>query len=174
MNACKAIELALKDTLAQYAAVGEGVWIWGTQSATKDDNPSERIAAGRAFPMIRLTATPEGASDNAWTFEQPVEIAIATLAPDDPFCVTRGSIYEAVRGVISPLYFQALDRDITPHAELTYFLTQFSVYLGGGTINLGGIRLTGNPTPGNDGEVQTMSVNMVFDWSQPVTQPAAP
>ena len=45
MNACKAIELAMKDTIARYAAVGGGVWLCAEQSQTKDSDFEERRKA---------------------------------------------------------------------------------------------------------------------------------
>jgi hypothetical protein len=166
MNACKAIELALKDTLARYAAVGGGVWLCAEQSQTKDSDFEERRKAERYFPQIHIQASPESADDNAWTFSQSVTLMIGTHAGDDPFGQTRAEIYDALRSVVDNLYFQTLSSSITQRDEFTYFSTQFSGYLTGGTIHIGGITLPGGSPPGLVGDVQTMGVEMMFHWSQ--------
>ena len=166
MNACKAIELAMKDTIAKYAAIGEGVWLCAEQSQTNDADFEERRKAERYFPQIHISAAPESADENGWTFSQSVSLLIGTHCADDPFCQNRATIYDALRGVVDALYFQTLNKDLTPREEITYFLAQFSGYLTGGTINIGGITLPGGTPPGLVGDVQTMGVEMMFHWSQ--------
>jgi len=166
MNACKAIELALKDTLARYAAVGGGVWLCAEQSQTKDSDFEERRKAERYFPQIHIQASPESADDNAWTFSQPVSLMIGTHSADDPFGQTRAEIYDALRAVVDALYLQTLDQTATPREEITYFSTQFSGYLTGGTIYIGGITLPGGSPPGLVGDVQTIGVELMFHWSK--------
>jgi len=166
MNACKAIELALKDTISRYAAVGGGVWLCAEQSQTKDSDFEERRKAERYFPQIHIQASPESADDNAWTFSQPVSLMIGTHSADDPFGQTRAEIYDALRAVVDALYFQTLDKNLTPREEITYFTTQFSGYLTGGTIYIGGITLPGGSPPGLVGDVQTIGVELMFHWSK--------
>jgi hypothetical protein len=166
MNACKAIELAMKDTLAKYAAVGGGVWLCAEQSQTKDADFEERRKAERYFPQIHIQASPESADDNAWTFSQPVSLMIGTHSADDPFGQTRAEIYDALRAVVDALYLQTLDQTATPREEITYFSTQFSGYLTGGTIYIGGITLPGGSPPGLVGDVQTIGVELMFHWSK--------
>jgi hypothetical protein len=166
MNACKAIELAVKDTLAKYAAVGGGVWLCAEQSQTKDSDFEERRKAERYFPQIHIQASPESADDNAWTFSQPVSLMIGTHSADDPFGQTRAEIYDALRAVVDALYLQTLDQTATPREEITYFSTQFSGYLTGGTIYIGGITLPGGSPPGLVGDVQTIGVELMFHWSK--------
>jgi hypothetical protein len=166
MNACKAIELALKDTIARYAAVGGGVWLCAEQSQTKDSDFEERRKAERYFPQIHIQASPESADDNAWTFSQPVSLMIGTHSADDPFGQTRAEIYDALRAVVDALYLQTLDQTATPREEITYFSSQFSGYLTGGTIYIGGITLPGGSPPGLVGDVQTIGVELMFHWSK--------
>jgi hypothetical protein len=166
MNACKAIELAMKDTLARYAPVGAGVWLCAEQSPTKDADFEERRKAERYFPQIHISAAPESADDNAWTFSQSLTLMIGTHAADDPFCQTRAEIYDAMRGVVDGLYFQTLDKTIAPREEIKYFEAQFAGYLTGGTIYIGGITLPGGSPPGLVDDVQTIGVEMMFHWSQ--------
>jgi hypothetical protein len=164
MNACKAIELALKDTIGKYATVGTGVWVCCEQSQTKDEDFEERKKAGRFFPMLHIQASPEGADENGWTFAQPVRLLIGTHAADDPFCQFRADVYEAVRGLVDDLYYETLDSSLE-QTELVYLTAQFASYLNGGTINIGGITLPGCPPPGLVGEIQTMQIDMVLHWS---------
>jgi hypothetical protein len=166
MNACKAIELAMKDTIARYAAVGGGVWLCAEQSQTKDSDFEERRKAERYFPQIHIQASPESADDNAWTFSQPVSLMIGTHSADDPFGQTRAEIYDALRAVVDALYLQTLDQTATPREEITYFTTQFSGYLTGGTIYIGGITLPGGSPPGLVGDVQTIGVELMFHWAK--------
>jgi len=166
MNACKAIELAMKDTLARYAPVGGGVWLCAEQSQTKDSDFEERRKAERFFPQIYISASPEAADDNAWTFSQSVSLMIGTHSADDPFGQTRAEIYDALRTVVDALYFQTLDENLTPREEITYFTAQFSGYLTGGTIYIGGITLPGGSPPGLVGDVQTIGVELMFHWSK--------
>ncbi len=166
MNACKAIELAMKDTLAKYAAVGGGVWLCAEQSQTKDADFEERRKAERYFPQIRISASPEAADENGWTFSQSVSLLIGTHSADDPFGQTRAEIYDAMRVVVDALYFQTLDKDLTPREEITYFTAQFSGYLTGGTIHIGGITLPGGSPPGLVGDVQTIGVDLMFHWAK--------
>ena len=175
MNACKAIERALQDTLKQFEAAGADTFVWCVQNAQVDWDARTKLKDGRYFPQIRLEATPEHAADNAWTFEHPVSLTIATNAPDDPWASQRGDIYESVRTLVTALYFQLLDNGNTfAHAELDYLTSQFSGYLNGGTINLGGLTLPGNPAPGNVGEIQTMDIQLMFHWSQQYTPTTTP
>jgi hypothetical protein len=166
VNACKAVELAMRDTLAKYAEVGAGVWLCAEQSQTKDADFEERRKAERYFPQIHISASPENADENGWTFSQSLSLLIGTHCDDDPFGQNRAEIYDAMRGVVDALYFQQLDDSITPREEITYFIAQFSGYLTGGTINIGGITLPGGSPPGLVGNVQTMGVDMMFHWSQ--------
>ena len=166
MNACKAIELAMKDTLARYAPLGGGVWLFAEQSQTKDSDFEERRKAERYFPQIHISAAPEAADDNAWTFSQSVSLLIGTHSADDPFCQTRAEIYDALRAVVDALYLQTLDQTATPREEITYFTAQFSGYLTGGTIYIGGITLPGGSPPGLVGDVQTIGVELMFHWSK--------
>jgi hypothetical protein len=166
MNACKAIELAMKDTLAKYAAVGGGVWLCAEQSQTKDADFEERRKAERYFPQIHISAAPEASDDNGWTFAQSLTLLIGTHCADDPFCQTRAEIYNAMRKVVDALYFQTLDKNLTPREEITYFTEQFSGYLTGGTIYIGGITLPGGSPPGLVGDVQTIGVELMFHWSK--------
>jgi hypothetical protein len=174
MNACKAIELALKDTLAKFAKCGESTWLCAEQAQTKDADFEERTKANRFFPCVVIMATPESADDNGWTFAQPVRLLIGTHSSDDPFATNRAEIYEAVRGLVNALYFQALDPSIAPQTELDFFAQAFSGYLSGGTIAIGGITLPGNPAPGIVGEIQTMTVELVFHWPQTYTPTTTP
>lgn len=164
MNACKAIELAMKDTIAKYAAIGGGVWLCAEQSQTKDADFEERVKAKRWLPQVRIIASPESADDSGWTFAQPVRIGIVTQADDDPFCQTRAEIYDAVRKVVGLLYFQALVPQLTPREELDYFTAQFAGYMTGATVTIGGITLPGGSGPNSDGDVQTIGVEMMFHW----------
>jgi hypothetical protein len=91
---------------------------------------------------------------------------IGTHAADDPFCQTRAEIYDAMRVVVDDLYFQTLDKTIAPREEIKYFEAQFAGYLTGGIIYIGGITLPGGSPPGLVGDVQTISVEMMFHWSQ--------
>ena len=166
MNACKAIELAMKDTMAKYAPVGGDVWLCAEQSQTKDADFEERRKAERYFPQIHISASPESADDNGWTFSQSLSLLIGTHSADDPFCQARAEIYDAMRGVVDNLYFQALDETITPREEITFFESQFSSYLTGGTIYIGGITLPGGSPPGLVGDVQTIGVELMFHWSK--------
>ena len=165
MNACKAIEKALKDSLVKYAAIGQDVWLCCEQEQVKDSDPEEKRKAEKVFPQVWMMATPEGADDNGWTFHQPLGIVIATHFADDPYAVMRAEIYEAVGGLVKKLYVQALDPSIA-HTELDYFTAQFTTYLNGGTISIGGITMPGGSPPGLAGTAQTMSVELVFHWSQ--------
>lgn len=164
MNACAAIELALKDTIAKYSAVGGGVWLCADQSQTKDADFEERKKAERYFPQIHIAAAPESADDNGWTFAQSVQLTIGTHSADDPFCQTRAEIYDAMRKVVDSMYFQSLNPQLTPREELTFFASQFSGYLTGATIHIGGITLPGGSPPGLVGDVQTIGVEMAFHW----------
>ena len=164
MNACKAIELAMKDTLARYAPVGGGVWLCAEQSQTKDSDFEERRKASRYFPLIRISASPEAADDNGWTFAQSLTLTIATQVDDDPFGQTRAEIYDAMRKVVDLIYFQALAPQLTPRDELTYFTAQFAGYMTGATVTIGGITLPGGSPPGLVGDVQTIGVEMMFHW----------
>ncbi len=166
MNACKAIELAMKDTLARYAPVGGGVWLCAEQSQTKDADFEERRKAERYFPQIHISASPEAADDNGWTFAQSLTLLIGTHSADDPFCQTRAEIYDAMRKVVDAMYFQTLDKNLTPREEITYFTEQFSGYLTGGTIYIGGITLPGGSPPGPVGDVQTIGAELMFHWSK--------
>lgn len=164
MNACKAIELAMKDTIAKYAPVGGGVWLCAEQSQTKDSDFEERRKAERYFPQIHIASAPESAEDNGWTFSQSVTLMIGTHSADDPFGQTRAEMYDAMRKVIDLLYFQALAPQLTPRAELDYFTAQFSGYMTGATVTIGGITLPGGSPPGLVGDVQTIGVEMMFYW----------
>jgi hypothetical protein len=164
MNACKAIELALKDTIARHSAVGGGVWLRAEQSQTKDADFEERRKAERFFPQVYISASPEESDDNGWTFGQSVSLVVATHLGDDPFSQTRAEIYDALRKVVDLLYFQALDPQMTPREELTYFNAQFSGYMTGATVYIGGITLPGGSAPSWDGDVQTIGVVMMFHW----------
>lgn len=166
MNACAAIELALRDTIAKYAAVGGGVWLCAEQSQTKDADFEERRKAERYFPQIHISASPESADDNAWTFSQSVQILIGTHSADDPFGQTRAEMYDQLRAVVDALYLQTLDTTATPREEITFFSAQFSGYLTGGTIHIGGITLPGGSPPGLVGDVQTIGVELMFHWSK--------
>jgi hypothetical protein len=166
VNACKAIELAMKDTLARYAPVGGGVWLCAEQSQTKDADFEERRKAERYFPQIHISASPEAADDNGWTFAQSLTLLIGTHSADDPFCQTRAEIYDAMRKVVDAMYFQTLDKNLTPREEITYFTEQFSGYLTGGTIYIGGITLPGGSPPGPVGDVQTIGAELMFHWSK--------
>lgn len=164
MNACAAIELAMRDTIAKYAAVGGGVWLCAEQSQTKDADFEERKKAERFFPQLHISASPEIADDNGWTFAQSIQLVIGTHAADDPFGQTRAEIYDGLRKVVDSMYFQALNPQLTPREELSYFTTQFSGYLTGATIYIGGITLPGGSPPGLVGDVQTIGVEMMFHW----------
>ena len=166
MNACKDIELAMKDTLAKYAPVGGGVWLCAEQSQTKDADFEERRKAERYFPQIHISPSPESADDNGWTFSQSLSLLIGTHSADDPFGQMRAEIYDAMRAVVDALYLQTLDQTATPREEITYFSEQFSGYLTGGTIYIGGITLPGGSPPGLVGDVQTIGVELMFHWSK--------
>jgi hypothetical protein len=184
VNACAAIEKALVETLKRYSGLYESpaaaavnqeseqnaVWIVSEQNEEKDPSYSQRIIAERWFPQVRITATPEGADDNGWTFQQPVSITIGTHSDDDPHGTQRAEIYDAVRHVVSALYFQMLDPTKRPGApdagdEIAFFLDQFSGALPQGwLVTLGGITLPANSAPGLAGLVQTIGISMTFHW----------
>jgi hypothetical protein len=146
--------------------MGGGVWLCAEQSQTKDSDFEERRKAERYFPQIHIQASPEAADDNAWTFSQSVSLMIGTHSADDPFGQTRAEIYDALRAVVDALYLQTLDQTATPREEITYFTEQFSGYLTGGTIYIGGITLPGGSPPGLVGDVQTIGVELMFHWSK--------
>jgi len=163
MNTTKAIELALAETIREYAEMGESVTIRAWQSLASDGSWKEN--PDRSFPMIDVRCAPPKADDNQSTLQSEGAILIGTKTDDDKDHAFISAMYEAVQGVCDTLFSQFRSGVLTGD-EIAFFLASVVANTSADAFQFGGFTFGDGLAPADDGGINTIGITLIVHYGR--------
>ena len=157
-NASKAVELALAQTIQEYAEVGAGVSIRPWQSLAE---AAEGAGYARRFPCIDIRCSPPSFDDNAETRRVVAMIECRTKTDDDESHAIVVGMYEAALEVCDKLFYQARN---TTGDELTAFAAAVADVAP--NVALGGFSFDAGMTPYDDDGDNALGIALAVHYSR--------
>jgi hypothetical protein len=164
MNVAKAIELAMANTIREFAEMGEDVTIRAWQSLEADGSWLEN--PDRVFPMIDVRCGPPQTEETQATLQQECSILMGTKTDDDKSHAALSEMYEAVQGVCDELFSQFRSGIFTGE-EIAFFLAALEEALeGDANFNFGGFTFGNGLAPADDNGINMIGITLVVHYSR--------
>ncbi|MFA5423472.1 MAG: hypothetical protein WC374_06395 [Phycisphaerae bacterium] len=167
MNTTKAIELAMAETIREYAEIGEDVTVRAWQSLESDGSWKEN--PDRTFPMIDVRCSPPKTDDNESTLAVECAILLGTKTDDDKSHAIIADMYAAVQGVCDNLFSQfrtTTGSTYTVDTEIYDFLTSVVANTSATAFQFGGFTFGDGLAPADDGGINMIGITMVIHYSR--------
>lgn len=167
MNTTKAIELAMAETIREYAEMGEAVTIRAWQSLASDG--SWKKNPDRTFPMIDVRCSPPKIDDNESTLAVECAILMGTKTDDDKDHAFISAMYEAVQGVCDNLFSQfrtTTGSEYTSDTEISDFLASVVANTSAAAFQFGGLTFGDGLAPADDGGINMIGITLIVHYGR--------
>jgi hypothetical protein len=167
MNTTKAIELAMAETIREYAEIGEDVTVRAWQSLESDGSWKEN--PDRTFPMIDVRCGPPKTDDNQSALQVECSILMGTKTDDDKSHALISEMYEAVQGVCDNLFSQfrtTTGSTYTADTEIYDFLASVVANTSADAFQFGGFTFGDGLAPADDAGINMIGITLIVHYGR--------